>query len=89
MLLFCGSDADAQQYVWTRTAWGSSNVNARYGSMSNGYGGYYAPVNGYGNNYESQGNFTNPNGYIVPANAGYVQQTSQPTFFQRHRSRNR
>ena len=69
-------EATASDYVWARTNWGSSNINGRYGSMSNGYGGYYVPRTAYGNNYESQGNFTNPNGYIVPAGTTQVQQTA-------------
>lgn len=78
-----GSDVTAGDYVWARTNWGSSNINARYGSMSNGYGGYYVPRDAYGNNYESQGNFTNPNGYIVPAAPlqQYVQQSQGPHLF--------
>jgi hypothetical protein len=81
-------DAVADDYVWARTGWGSSNVNGHYSSMSNGYGGYYVPRNAYGNNYESRGNFTNPMGYIVPAGSTYVQPSAQPaqaSTFQGHR----
>jgi hypothetical protein len=72
--------ANAEEYVWARTAWGASNINARYSSMGNGYGGYYVPKSAVGNNYESQGNFRNPNGYIIPGNSGYAQQPTQSFF---------
>jgi|GEM_PF-5477008 len=64
-LIAAERDANAGDYVWARTNWGSSNINRPYSSMSNGYGGYYVPRNAYGNNYEGR-RFTNPNGFIVP-----------------------
>jgi hypothetical protein len=60
------SQVNAEEYVWARTNWGASNVSRPYSSMSNGYGGYYVPKNGYGNNYEGR-KFTNPDGFVIPA----------------------
>lgn len=77
----------ADDYVWARSAWGSSNINGHYSSLSNGYGGYYVPRNAYGNNFESRGNFTNPNGYIVPAQQASAPQIGQTSHFQAHRRR--
>lgn len=59
------------EYVWARTNYGASNINRPYSSMSNGYGGYYVPVNGAGNNFEGR-RFTNPDGFIIPAQPQYV-----------------
>lgn len=80
--------ASAEEYVWARTGWGASNVNGRYGSVSNGYGGYWVPKNAAGNNYESQGNFRNSGGYIIPSNAQSYDRPSRPGLFpllRRHR----
>ncbi len=60
----------AGDYVWARTGWGVLPMGQYSSSMSNGYGGYYVPRNAYGNNFEGQGRFTNPGGYIVPAQTG-------------------
>ena len=79
--------ASAEEYVWARTAWGASNINARYGSASNGYGGYWVPKSAAGNNYEAQGNFTNPTGYIIPSNAQPVNYPARPGLFQNRRNR--
>jgi hypothetical protein len=70
-------DVFGGDYVWARSAWGNGSWGRNYGGMSNGYGGYYVPRNGYGNNYESRRPFTNPNGYIIPANAGSYQPHQQ------------
>ena len=67
----------AGDYVWARSNWGSANINRRYSGMSNGYGGYYVPRNGYGNNYEAIGHYTNPNGFIIPAQTALPVQASQ------------
>jgi len=72
-------DAVAGDYVWARTNWGSSGADRHYSSFSNGYGGFYVPRNGYGNNYEGGGRFTNPNGYIVPAQGGGYS-VARPTY---------
>ena len=63
--------AVGNDYVWARTNWGSSNINRPYSSMNNGYGGYYVPRNARGNNFEGQRRFTNPTGFIVPAQPVY------------------
>jgi len=74
MAVFSAVAADrevaAGDYVWARTAWGSSGADRHYSSFSNGYGGFYVPRNAYGNNHDGRGRFTNPNGYIVPAQTG-------------------
>ena len=46
-----------------------SAFNRPVSAMTNGYGGYYVPRNAYGNNYQGQ-RFTNPTGYIIPAQQG-------------------
>ena len=69
-------DASAGDYVWARTNWGNLATNRPVSAMGNGYGGYYVPRNAYGNNYEGQ-RFTNPNGYIIPANSGQAYQPPQ------------
>ena len=61
------SRAGDSEYVWARSNWGALPMGNASGTMSNGYGGYYVRKNAYGNNYESRGNFRNPNGYIIPA----------------------
>ena len=66
-------------YVWARSQW-SVGPNKPVGAMTNGYGGYYVPRNAYGNNFEGQ-RFTNPNGFIIPANSG--QQYQQRGLFRR------
>lgn len=87
-VIAAGQDAAASgDYVWARSAWGGSNINGHYSSMSNGYGGYYVPRNAYGNNYEAQGNFTNANGYIVPAQQAYTQPSAHGSHFRAHRHR--
>ena len=63
--------AVGSDYVWARTNWGSSNINRPYSSMNNGYGGYYVPRNARGNNFEGQRRFTNPTGFIIPAQPAY------------------
>lgn len=78
-IVAASQNAAAGDYVWARTNWGSSNISRPYSSMSNGYGGYYVPRNAYGNNFESSGGFTNPNGFIVPAQTTSVQQYGQAT----------
>ena len=76
----------ADEYVWARSQW-VMGPNRPLSVMGNGYGGYYVPRNGYGNNYEGQ-RFTNPTGYVIPANPGYTTQQTQPV--QRmHRMRRR
>lgn len=68
--------AGAAEHVWARTNYGASNINRPYSTPNNGYGGYYVPRNAYGNNYEGR-QFTNPDGFIIPAqqpnNAGQWQ----------------
>jgi hypothetical protein len=68
-IIATSGEATANDYVWTRTAFGSCAAGRHCSAMSNGYGGYYVPQNAVGNNYEASGNFKNPNGYIVPAQA--------------------
>lgn len=70
-LINVSQSAFAGDYVWARTNWGSSNINRPYSSMNNGYGGYYVPRNARGNNYEGQRRFTNPTGFIIPAQPVY------------------
>ncbi len=68
-VIAAGPSATAGEYVWARTSWGSLPMGNTAGSMTNGYGGYYVPKNAYGNNYESRRPFTNPTGFIIPAEA--------------------
>jgi len=64
-------NATAGDYVWARSSWGSLPMGQYSSSFSNGYGGYYVRANAYGNNIEGRGRFTNPGGYIVPAQGRY------------------
>src|SRR5579871_3580563 len=64
-LAMVGESGSAGEYVWARSQFMSGPLRP-VSVMGNGYGGYYVPRNAYGNNYEGK-RFTNPGGFIIPA----------------------
>lgn len=66
----------AAEYVWARSQW-ALGPHRPIGVMNNGYGGYYVPKNGYGNNFEGK-QFTNPSGFVIPANSSQKTYKTQP-----------